>query len=177
MIINLVEKMIFYPEKHFIIEPEYFNLTYQDIYLTTADDVTIHGWFFPGRSAETLLFFHGNAGNIADRLDNIYRLWKHNLSILIVDYRGYGKSEGSPSEKGSYLDAEAAWQWLQLNPDLNPDKIVIFGRSLGGAIALYLAARYKPYRLILESTFTSVKELGHQLLPLIPKSLIPNIYP
>jgi uncharacterized protein len=175
--LRIVERMIFYPEKEFLVHPGYFGLTYEDVYLDTSDGIRIHGWFFPSSGSQTLLFFHGNAGNIADRLDNIRFLVQRGLNVLIIDYRGYGRSDGVPSEQGTYRDAESAWLWLQSRIGIDPARLVYFGRSLGGAVATELAVRHPPRKLIIESTFTSVREMAGTVLPFIPKMLIPDCYP
>lgn len=176
MIQKLVEKMIFYPERGLSLSPDMLSLTYRDVYMTSAQ-YQIHGWFFPGKREETILFFHGNAGTIADRLDNVLHLVRLGFSVFIFDYRGYGLSEGRPSEEATYEDATTAWNWLEEKADIDSSKIVSFGRSLGGAIAIELSTRKQPFRLIIESTFTSIKELGHQLFPFISMRIIPDIYP
>lgn len=178
MLNKIIEKMLFYPTKSFIIKPDYFSLEYEDVYFSTEDKLKLHGWYFPTNSEEIILFFHGNAGNIADRLDNVNLLVTRGFSVFIIDYRGYGLSEGYPSEKGTYKDAFAAWKLLNTHHKMKKkEKRCIFGRSLGGAIALKLASEINPERLIIESTFTSIRDLGHQLIPLIPKALIPLKYP
>ena len=118
----------------------------------TTDGVTLHGWFIAGRSSRVLLFFHGNAGNISHRLDSIRQFLALGLSVLIIDYRGYGQSEGRTTEKGTYRDADAAWRYLIEGRGIAASDIVIFGRSLGASVASRLAAQTStvgPYRGIL----------------------------
>ena len=173
------EKMIFFPGKRLVATPETIGLQYEDVYLVTDDDIQIHGWYVPHAGAKaTLLFFHGNAGNISHRLDSISIFHDLGLSVFIIDYRGYGRSGGRPSERGTYRDAQAAWHYLVDERGLRADEIIVFGRSLGGAVAAALAARVTPAAVILESTFTSVKELGKHYYPYLPVSLIARIrYP
>ena len=149
--------------------PQRIGLDFEDVELLTADGVRLHGWFVPGDNARgTVLFFHGNAGNISHRLDSIAIFNRMNLDLLIIDYRGYGQSEGKPSETGTYLDAEAAWTYLTEARGIDADEIVVFGRSLGAAIAAWLASRQQPAALILESSFGSVPSMAQRLYPFLP---------
>ena len=150
--------MVYFPDRHLYTTPAEAGLDYDDVFLTAADGVRIHAWHVPGESDTTLLWLHGNAGNISHRVDNIAALNSlTGLGVLIVDYRGYGLSEGSPSEKGLYLDAEAAFEHLVTDLGLKPvDDIVLFGRSLGVGVAAEMATRHAVRCVILESGFTSV---------------------
>lgn len=159
--------------------PGDIGLEYEDVALTTGNGVRIHGWYVPADQAEaTVLFFHGNAGNISHRLDSIAIFNELGLSVLIIDYQGYGQSEGKPSEQATYLDAEAAWDYLVKDRQIAPDDIVIFGRSLGGAVASRLAAQTTPAAVILESTFTSAPDMAYRLYPFLPVRLLTRLkYP
>ncbi len=148
--------------------PVDIGLDYQDVFIDTADGVTLHGWFIAGRSSEVLLFFHGNAGNISHRLDSIRQFQELGLSVLIIDYRGYGQSGGSTTEQGIYRDADAAWRYLTEPRGISASDIVIFGRSLGGSAASWLAAQYQPLALVVESSFTSVPDVAEELYPWLP---------
>lgn len=165
----LQRRMIFFPTSALEYTPADFGMPYEDVRIRTADGVTIHGWMVPCDDCDvTLLFFHGNAGNIGDRVENVRRLHELGLGVFILDYRGYGLSEGSPSEQGLYEDAQAAYAYLVSREDINPERIAIFGRSLGGAVAVDLASRVPCWRLILESTFSSVPDMGAHVLPFLP---------
>ena len=165
-------RLIYMPNRSIGATPDEVGLSYQDITLTTSDDVRIHGWYLPRPQARaTLLFFHGNAGNISHRLESLQIFHRLALNVLIIDYRGYGRSEGKPDEQGTYRDAEAGWAWLVNQQHIAPAQIVIFGRSLGGGIAAWLAARRHPGAVILESTFTSIPELATTLYPYLPRWL------
>ncbi len=172
-------RFIFYPYKQLETTPAAIGLPFEDVTLTTSDDVKLHGWWIPNNDARyTLLFFHGNAGNISHRLSSIRIFHELGLSVFIIDYRGYGSSEGRPAEKGTYLDADAAWQYLTNDKEINPGQIILFGRSLGGAIASRLAAQTKAAALILESSFTSVADMGRHYYPYLPIKLLNHIkYP
>ncbi|NOQ46106.1 MAG: alpha/beta fold hydrolase [Desulfobulbaceae bacterium] len=149
--------------------PSAVGLTYESVDVVTGDDLHLDGWFIPAEKARgVILFFHGNAGNISHRLDSLLVFNKLKFNVLIFDYRGYGRSQGKPSEPGTYLDAEAAWQYLLKQRGILPEKIVLFGRSLGSAVAAHLATIHTPGALIIESGFTSVPELGAQLYPFLP---------
>ncbi len=156
------------PGRTLAMTPANAGLDYEDIYIETTDQVTLHGWFIPGPSSRVLLFFHGNAGNISHRLDSIRLFHDLGLSVLIIDYRGYGQSNGRTSEKGMYRDADAAWRYLTEERGFRPGDVVIFGRSLGASVASHLASRHSPAALIVESSFTSVPEIAQELYPWLP---------
>ena len=167
------ENFIFFPDSYFIGDPADWGLPFEDIYFSTADELTLHGWFVPGSSRITLLWCHGNAGNISHRLDNLKLLHDRlALNIFIFDYRGYGRSQGKPSEEGTYRDAEAAMAHLRIRKDIDQDAVIIFGRSLGGAIAVDLASKHQCLGLILESTFSSLAGM----FPYLPADAIPIKY-
>ena len=171
------EKMVFFPGKRIGDTPEAAGLPYEDVYLVTDDKIRIHGWYVPHPDAKaTLLFFHGNAGNLSHRLESISIFHDIGLSVFIIDYRGYGRSGGRPSEHGTYRDALAAWNYLVDERRLHPHEIIVFGRSLGGAVAAWSAAQVRPAAVILESTFTSIKELGKHYYPYLPVSWIARIH-
>lgn len=150
------------------VTPADLGLDYEDAAFYAPDGSRLHGWFVPGGGRRTLLFFHGNAGDISHRLESIRFFHELGLSVLIVDYRGYGQSEGRPSEHGTYEDAEAAWRYLTARRGIPAEDIVLFGRSLGGPIAAWLAARHRPAGLVIESAFTSVPDLGREIYWFLP---------
>ena len=157
--------------------PQAVGLAYESIDVLTEDGETLHGWWVPaaggGKAAlGTVLFFHGNAGNISHRLDYLRMFNSLGYSTLALDYRGYGRSSGSPSEEGTYRDALAGWRWLTQARGTKPQDIVVAGESLGGAVASWLAARHPPRALLMLSTFTSVADLAAKIYPLLPVRLI-----
>lgn len=169
----LQDQLIFYPSNTIVSAPSSIGLEYEDVILHTPDDVQLHGWYIPAPNARgVILFLHGNAGNISHRLPSLEIFHSLGLSTLIVDYRGYGNSQGSPSEQGIYTDAETAWNYLIMERGYQPKDIIIFGRSLGGATAAWLAARVLPAGVILESTFTSLKTLAQKYYPYMPVGLL-----
>ena len=140
------------------------GLHHESIFFDAADGTKLHGWFFPlsGKSP-VILFCHGNAGNISHRLHNIQELLKKGFQVFIFDYRGFGKSNGSPSREGVYLDGLAAYDYLRNRLGIPPNRIILFGRSLGAAVATEIAAKRKVNRLILESAFTSTKAMARTM--------------
>ena len=137
--------------------------------LETEDGIVLSAWFIPAEEGRgTVLFCHGNAGNISHRLESIRIFHDLGLSVLIFDYRGFGRSRGRISEEGTYLDAEAAWNYLVEDHHIDPLSIVLFGRSIGGAVAARLGVEHHTGALILESTFTSITDLGAQIYPFLP---------
>jgi fermentation-respiration switch protein FrsA (DUF1100 family) len=161
--------------------PESIGLGFEDAWIDTEDGERLHGWFVPADDARgTLLFFHGNAGNISHRLESLLIFNRLGLDVLMVDYRGYGQSSGKPGEKGTYRDARAAWGYLVEQRRVPPGRIVIFGRSLGGAVGAWLASRpdVVPAGVIIESSFSSAVDMGKRLYPMLPVRLITRIdYP
>ncbi len=160
--------MIFYPVRNLSATPADWGLQYEDVALKSVDGIRLHGWYIPYAERDrVLLFFHGNAGNMSHRGESIEIFHRLGLNIFIFDYRGYGQSEGKPSESGLYADARAAWQYLTDTKGFKKENITIFGRSLGGAVAAELAAEVQPGSLILESTFSSAKEMANTVLPVM----------
>lgn len=164
---------LYFPSKELEATPRNIELDYQDIVLRTKDGVDISAWLVPAEQTKGIVIFcHGNAGNISHRLDSIRIFHNLDLGVLIFDYRGYGRSGGSPGEEGTYLDAEAAWDYLVNVLHVSPQRIVIFGRSLGSAVAAELAIRRQAGALIMESGFTSVPALGRKFFPYMPVAII-----
>lgn len=159
-------QLVFFPSRPLWPTPQALGVPHDDVTLTTEDGVRLQAWLLHAEKPRaTVLFFHGNAGNIGDRLQNGIELTRLGLEVLLVDYRGYGKSEGTPTEEGTYRDATAACEYLARRPSPPPGGLVIFGRSLGAAVAVELATR-KPCRaLVIESAFTSVKDLARGMFP------------
>ena len=162
-------QLLFFPKHEIANIPSDFGLPYDTVTIKTSDNINLAGWFIPHeRSKGVILFCHGNAGNISHRIESIQIFHQLALSVLIFDYRGYGNSKGKPSEVGTYRDVEAAWKYLVEEKNIPPKEIIIFGRSLGGAIAAWLAQRVSPKALLIESTFTSIPDLGAEIYPFLP---------
>ncbi len=161
------------PSRELATTPRAIGLAYEDVRIRTEDGVQLHGWFIPvAEPRGTLLFFHGNAGNISHRLDSIRIFHALELSVLIFDYRGYGQSEGKPSEAGTQRDAIAVWRYLTQERGVPPQRIVLFGRSLGAAVAAWLATQRTPGALIVESAFTSVPDVAAEHYWWLPVRLL-----
>ncbi len=169
---------IYHPSSSLDFTPEDFHLNHEDVVLTTEDGVKLHGWLFArDRRMPVLLFCHGNAGNISHRLDLIRLLLKNNLQVFIFDYRGYGKSSGSPSEQGLYVDGIAAYDYLVRKGGFDSSNVVPFGRSLGAAVALEIALNRRVRAVILEGAFTSTRDMA-KTIPLFAalSPLLPSHY-
>ena len=173
------ERLLFLPDmggRELVASPSDRGLSYETLWLETEDGERLHAWWIPHPQARGVIHFsHGNAGNISHRLDSVQIFHDLGLSVLIYDYRGYGRSSGRPDEAGIQEDARAAWRWLTREADVAPGNIVLFGRSLGGAVAALLAAEVEPGGLILESTFTSVPDLAAELYWWLPARWLARI--
>lgn len=158
--------MVFYPTRVLEATPADWGLPFEDVELTADDGTRLHGWYIQHPDAtHTLLFFHGNAGNISHRGDSIAIFNRLGLSVLIVDYRGYGRSAGRASEAGLYRDAVAARDYLVEARGVDPASILIFGRSLGASVAADLASRVPTGGVVLESGFSSARDMARHLYP------------
>jgi len=165
--------MLFFPLKEIETTPLAIGFDYQEVTLRTKDGVDISAWYIPAEDTRGfVLFCHGNAGNISHRLDSIRIFHNLGLGVLIFDYRGYGRSKGTPDEEGTYRDAEAAWDYLVNSLHVAPERIILFGRSLGSAVAAEIALRKQTGALIMESGFTSVPDLGSSFYPYLPVRLL-----
>jgi uncharacterized protein len=151
----------------------------EDLAFETEDGERLHAWWLQSRAPSLghVLFCHGNAGHIGDRRPHLELLAAAGFDVLAFDYRGYGRSSGRPSEDGLYRDARAARAALARRPGADPARIVYFGESLGGAVALALALEQPPAGLVLQSTFTSVRDMARMHYPFIPPALVPDAYP
>ncbi len=168
---------IFYPESEFETLPTDWGLSYEDVFFLSDGEIQIHGWYFPLKpDTPVILFCHGNAGNISHRLENVKLLVDQGLSVLIFDYRGYGKSEGKPTESGLYADGLAAYSFLVGHKHIRPSDIIPFGRSLGSSVAIEIALKRKVRSLIIESAFTSTKDMAKTLFLFRPFSFLMPVH-
>lgn len=171
ILLLLEERFIFLPSRELVGSPADVGLTYEEVTFPASDGVALHGWYVPGEAPATLVWFHGNAGNISHRLVNLRGIHDRvRVSVFLFDYRGYGRSAGSPSEEGTYRDAEGAVALLEQRTGLPAERLIYFGRSLGAAIALETALRRRPAALVLESPFLSVPHMARQIYPFLPLS-------
>jgi len=162
-------KHVYHPKKEWAATPESEGMAFEELTLTSSDGVRLSAWYIPSQSSKgTVLICHGNARNMSGDLDVIKMFHTLSYHVFIVDYRGYGKSEGHPDEEGTYRDAQAAWDWLIKTKDESPERLVICGRSLGGAIATELASKNPAKALILEASFTSLAAAGQEIYPYFP---------
>ena len=167
---SLLDRLfVYFPDTEIFQTPADRGLEFEDVFLDTSDGVRLHGWYVPGSTDLTWVWFHGNAGNIANRVDNLAAIHERlGANVFLIDYRGYGRSEGNPSEQGFYRDAEAAVQYLTSHKGLDERKFVLFGRSLGCAVAAETAMRHGAYAVILESPFTSIQAMARRVYPFLP---------
>ena len=164
------DSLIFHPSAEIVQTPRHAGLEFQDLFFTTADGVRLNGWFIPHPEARaTMVWFHGNAGNISHRVENIKLLYdKVKINIFIFDYRGYGRSGGSVSEEGTYRDGAAALDFVKKQLRVDAKNLIIFGRSLGAAVAAEMALRFESRGLILETPFMSIREMAKTVFPILP---------
>ena len=169
MLAEIIERhFLYFPTGLLIFSPSDFGMEYEDVYFTASDGVTLNAWLIrAGADAPMVLWFHGNAGNIADRLDNARLLFERGLSLFMIDYRGYGRSEGEPSEQGINEDGRAAHDYL-ISQGVAPENLIVFGRSLGSTVAISLASRNECAGVVLESAFTNMAEMARRHYPVIP---------
>lgn len=162
-------RLVFFPQRMLHGNPSLYKLEYEDLTFDAGGE-SIHAWFVEGRPGQpVVLCCHGNAGNISDRLEQLRAIHNEGLSVLAFDYAGYGWSTGDPSETQMYTDAGAAFSWL-LRRGFTPNRIIVYGESLGGAVATQLAANVHPLLLVLEATFTSLEDVAKIHYPWVPVS-------
>ncbi len=166
-------QMLFLPEREHFRSPQSIGLEAEDMWVETRDGKQIHGWYFNNESAERVVVLsHGNAGNISGRLEIADMLLDLDVSVLMYDYRGYGKSEGRPTEKGLYKDIDSVIGFLKDQKDYSENQIILYGRSLGGGVSAYGAANYNVAGLVLDSAFQDVKTMTSDIYPIVPTFLV-----
>jgi uncharacterized protein len=175
----LLDALLYFPARAIVQTPAVVGLDFVDVTIHTEDGERLHGWWVRSRAPSLghVLLCHGNAGNVGDRLPHVELLTAAGFDVLAFDYRGYGRSTGRPSEQGLYRDARAARDALQRQAGVDPARVFYLGESLGGAVALALALELPPAGLILQSAFTSVRDMARLHYPLIPPALVPDAYP
>jgi hypothetical protein len=167
------ESLIFFPDRHVRFTPADLGMAFGDVRLETSDGVTLAAWWVPapqGRGA--LIFSHGNAGNMGDRVGKLRLFHDLGLSVLAFDYRGYGASQGKPSEDGTAHDMDAAVAHVRDSRGVPLDRTVFYGESLGGAVVIEAATRFPPAALVAESTFTSARAMARRHYPFVPPALV-----
>jgi len=171
-------KMIFLPSTNLLITPEKAGLKAEDVWLETEDAEKLHGWYFPNNENEyVVVLSHGNAGNISNRIDIAKFLQQAGFSVLIYDYRGYGQSSGRPGEKGFYTDINAVIEYLKEDKNYTESHMIMYGRSMGGAVASYAAKSYNVGGLVLDSAFKNIESMVRDLYPFIPSSMARYEFP
>lgn len=162
-------KFLYSPDREVSSTPDELGLNFENVVFKSADGLDLSGWYIPAENSKhTILFCHGNGGNMAHRLDSINIFHNLGLNCFIFDYRGYGDSRGKPGEEGTYMDAMAAYKWLTEEKKIPAENIIVFGRSLGGSIAAQLASKVEARALIVESAFTSYVDIGKEYYPYMP---------
>lgn len=176
--IKYIEKnSVFFPIKEIEKYPSDWGLEFDNVYFYTSDNVKINGWFIGKPDAEsTFLYLHGNGGNISHRIEKASIFHELGVNIFMIDYRGYGQSRGSPSESGVYKDAVAAYKYLTNQKNIKSEDIIIFGESLGSAVAIDLASRKPVAAIVLEGAFSSVKDISKSLYPVLPSFMFSNMF-
>ena len=169
MILEYSEKgIVFFPDPYLVGTPADYGLKYEEVWFAAEDGVQLHGWWVPKPGAPVLVWFHGNAGNISHRLENLKLLWDLvGVQVFIFDYREYGRSQGRISREGTYLDAAAAYRYVAETRRVPAPEIVLFGRSLGSALAVDLAVRVPCRALIIESAFTNSSDMARLFAPFL----------
>jgi uncharacterized protein len=176
---SVMGALLYFPARELLETPRHTGLEFEELAIETEDGERLHGWWVAThqpRSAAHVLFFHGNAGNIGDRVLVASLLTSVGFDVLLFDYRGYGRSTGKPSEQGTYLDARAARAAMAAREDCDPAQVIYLGESLGAAVAAELAQPWPPRALVLQSPFTSLRDVARRHYPL-PRFLIPDAYP
>jgi fermentation-respiration switch protein FrsA (DUF1100 family) len=168
----LQPRLLYRPTRDVSVVPADIGLAFEDVRFRSSDGVTLSGWYIPAEDAPfTVLFCHGNGGNIMHGLESLRLFHDLQLSCFIFDYRGYGRSDGKPREAGTYRDAQAAYDWLVREKRVPAEQIVLFGHSLGGSIAAHLAGQVKVRGLVVEGAFTSYPDIGARFYPYMPVRL------
>lgn len=180
MVTSIVNQFIYRPDITSAPEgftPADLRLDFESVSLRTADGLTLSAWYIPSPNARlSLLYCHGNGGDIRDWVHAAPPFVEQGISFFVFDYRGYGRSEGFPSEKGLYLDGEAAWQWLLTQSEREGVPASVLGKSLGSSIATHIAAHSQPASLVLDSAFTSMHEVIANVVPWLPRFILPRLY-
>ena len=168
---RLHHSRIFLPDRYpnGIWNPGAYGLPAEDVWFSTEDGMRLHGWWVPHRKARgTILYCHGNTGSIAHRIGVLSKLWSLEVNLFAFDYRGYGRSTGQPTEDGLYLDVRAAHEHLIREAGCRADEILLFGHSLGGAVAIDCALDRKVAGLVAQSTFTHIRDAARAVFPTLP---------
>ena len=171
---NIHNSLIFYPTKDFDSSPDQDGIEHEEVFIDTSDGKNLHGYFFPAPAQNAVIYFHGNAQNVSSWYVAPVEIQKHiPVNALLIDYRGYGKSTGKPTVEGVIKDALAMYKYL-IDRGFKSEEISLYGRSIGGAIALELANKVQVKSIVVQSSFTSLTDIAKELYPFIPNALINN---
>jgi pimeloyl-ACP methyl ester carboxylesterase len=170
LLLAFERRLVYFPARGLDLQPGDLGLAHEESFLAAEDGVRIHAWFLPAPGARRLILVcHGNAGNMSHRLHRAREMQRRlGASVLLFDYRGYGRSEGSPDERGTYRDARAAHRYATETKGIPPETVVLFGESLGAAVATQLALEKPAGALVLESPFTSIPDMARVAYPFLP---------
>lgn len=172
----LESSRLFASTREILATPKEAGLDFEDVYFSTSDHLRLNGWLVKAteapQNASTFLFCHGNAGNIGDRIEKIRRFHEFGVNVFIFDYRGFGKSQGRPTEEGMYRDAKAAYTYLKSRQDIASERIIVYGASMGGVAAIDLASQQKVAALIIDSTWTSAADMAKTIAPFVPSFIL-----
>lgn len=173
-LVRYLEKTaVFFPNKNITQTPKLLGMDFEDVFINTPDGEKINAWFVPSHNnAATLIYAHGNAGAMGDRLLKVRFFHELGLNVLVFDYRGFGKSTGTPTEKGVYIDGASTYDYLLTRKDIDPSKIIYYGASLGGAVAIDVATKRPLAALIVDSSMTSAKEVAGKFYPFVPSFMM-----
>ncbi len=167
---------LFVPSRDVAVTPGQAGFDFEDIYFVTQDHVRLNGWLVKSaqmpQAAATILYCHGNAGNIGDRIEKLQDFSNLGVNVFIFDYRGFGKSQGRPTEQGMYRDALAAYDYLASREDIAKNRIVVYGASMGGVAAVDLASQRMVSALIADSTWTNAADMSQTIFPFVPSFLL-----
>lgn len=174
-----LDALLFQPSRELLYTPAVAGLDYREVNFRTSDGVGLHGWWLPTTAKRLghILFAHGNGGSIADRIVHAQLLVAAGFDVLLFDYRGYGASEGRPTEAGTYRDARAARSTLLDQPGVDPSRVFYLGESLGGGVVVELATEFPPAGVVLTSTFSSVRDVARVHFRILPSMAVPDAYP
>lgn len=172
------DKMVFFPTSELVVTPDEIGLQYEDVFIEVDAGEKIHAWWLKTTATDqaeprpVVLFCHGNGGNISHRLETIEYVLRLGADIFIFDFRGYGQSDGKPNEKNIYADARASYEWLTNEGKYAPEQVVVFGRSLGGVVAVDLAYQVQCRGLVVESSLTSAAAMAAKMFPFFPVGVL-----
>lgn len=174
----LQNKLIFHPSVFMVDTPETLGVPWSEHFIPAEDGIDLHGWLLENPDADyTVVFSHGNAGNISGRLSLAKTIYDAGASVFLYDYRGFGKSDGSPTERTLYRDANALISYLDREVGISAGDMIFYGRSLGGPVAAFMASEHSGAGLVLDSSFTNIKAIAKEVMPIIPSFLIQATFP